>query len=294
VGSDGSFTPSYDHPSVRGDLVLTTDAAGRQAGALRTFDPYGQPLADVPDNSPGSMDYGWLGQHQRAYEHAGDLSLVQMGARPYSPLLGRFLSVDPVEGGSANDYDYVVGDPINSMDLDGNGWFSSLVKAVTKVAEIVSWVPGPIGAIASGVAAVGFAVQGNWGAAARMAASAVTGGAAKYIGAAVGAVTKGAKIVGRAASKMNHAAKSRVATKIANKYNGGRSRVEIERKKGWTAYDLKGKVHYEKSTKRSVPTPHKFFQGRNARNVKTGRGDKGPTRAMSWRDVFSVWRYKRR
>jgi hypothetical protein len=217
-----------------------------------------------------------------------------MGARPYSPLLGRFLSVDPVEGGSANDYDYVVGDPINSMDLDGNGWFSSLVKAVTKVAEIVSWVPGPIGAIASGVAAVGFAVQGNWGAAARMAASAVTGGAAKYIGAAVGAVAKGAKIVGRAAAKVNHAAKSRVATKIAHKYNGSRSRVEIERKKGWTKYDLKGPAHYEKSTKRSVPTPHKFFQGRNARNVKTGRGDKGPTKAMSWRDVFSVWRYKRR
>jgi hypothetical protein len=42
-----------------------------------------------------------------------------MGARQYSPLLGHFLQVDPVEGGSANDYDYVSADPVNMVDLDG-------------------------------------------------------------------------------------------------------------------------------------------------------------------------------
>nr|WP_208406425.1 PA14 domain-containing protein [Amycolatopsis granulosa] len=205
VGTDGAFTPGYDHPSIRGDLVLTTDAAGHQVGALRTFDPYGQPLTEagavdpqnVPDNSPGSMDYGWLGQYQRPYEHTGALSLVQMGARPYSPLLGRFLSVDPEEGGSANDYDYVAGDPINTLDLDGHGWFSSLVKAVTAVAEVVSNIPGPIGAVASGVAAAGNAIQGNWAAAAQFAASAITGGVTRWVGRAVTAV----KAIGRVASK---------------------------------------------------------------------------------------------
>ncbi|GAA3689949.1 PA14 domain-containing protein [Lentzea roselyniae] len=118
---------TVDHPTVRGDLGLTTGADGKQVGALRTFTPYGDPLKangtvdpdNVPDNMPGQMDNGWLGQHQRPYEHAGALSIVQMGARPYSPLLGRFLTVDPVDGGSANDYDYVNGDPINSNDLDG-------------------------------------------------------------------------------------------------------------------------------------------------------------------------------
>ncbi|WP_245822051.1 PA14 domain-containing protein [Lentzea waywayandensis] len=120
-------TRSYDHPSVRGDIILTTDAAGNQVGQLRHYSPFGEPIATdgkvdpdaVPDNQPGQMDYGWLGQHQRPYEHAGALSLVQMGARPYSPLFGRFLAVDPVEGGSANDYDYVNGDPINANDIDG-------------------------------------------------------------------------------------------------------------------------------------------------------------------------------
>ncbi|AXX30145.1 MSHA biogenesis protein MshQ [Actinosynnema pretiosum subsp. pretiosum] len=150
---------TYDHPSVRGDLVLTTDAKGEQVGELPFYSPFGEPLkpngtpdADaVPDNLPDGVDYGWLGQHQRPYEHAGALSLVQMGARPYSPLLGRFLSIDPVDGGSANDYDYANGDPVNQLDLDGNwpDW-----------GKVGSFVMKNRGTIASAGAAVGCMLTG--------------------------------------------------------------------------------------------------------------------------------------
>ncbi|RBY95864.1 hypothetical protein DQ237_12020 [Blastococcus sp. TF02-8] len=114
---------TWDHPTIRGDLSLTTDASGVQVGELRTYGPFGETLTSVGDgaanNQPGQMDYGWLGQHQRPFEHAGALAIVEMGARPYSPLLGRFFAVDPVDGGSANDYEYTAANPINNLDLDG-------------------------------------------------------------------------------------------------------------------------------------------------------------------------------
>ncbi|HSH59938.1 MAG TPA: RHS repeat-associated core domain-containing protein [Acidimicrobiales bacterium] len=109
----------WSYPNVHGDVMATADASGAKQGATLSYDPYGQALSGLPDNSAGNMDYAWLGRHQRPLEHAGPLATIEMGARQYVPGLGRFLEVDPVEGGSANDYDYVNGDPVNSLDLDG-------------------------------------------------------------------------------------------------------------------------------------------------------------------------------
>lgn len=58
-----------------------------------------------------------------------------MGARVYIPALGRFLQVDPVEGGGDNAYAYV-NDPVNEDDLDG------------KIAPLIAFVAWQLGRIA--------------------------------------------------------------------------------------------------------------------------------------------------
>lgn len=200
-------TPVWDHPSVRGDLSLRTDNAGVQSGPLRTYTPFGDPLTTAgavdpdgdPDTGPGAMDNGWLGQHQRPHEHAGALNLVQLGARPYSPLIGRFLAVDPVEGGSANDYDYTSADPINGRDLDGRGLWGKVKNAASAagkyLSENKSVIKAGLGAAAlfgcgvcglavavwSAYDAVAAAKDGNWGKAAWEVAGVASFGVGRYL-----------------------------------------------------------------------------------------------------------------
>ena len=119
-----------------------------------------------------------------------------MGVRLYTPILGRFLTTDPIKGGNANAYSYPT-DPINGFDLDGRwGWkkhFKKWGKALWKHKEAIAGavalfactvctiVAASLAAV-SAVRAYRAARSGDWAAFGGQALGVVTFGAGAYAG----------------------------------------------------------------------------------------------------------------
>jgi RHS repeat-associated protein len=146
VSISGSGDQKWSYPNIHGDVMY-------RDGKLALYEPFGQSIDvstgaigtlasddTLPNSAPGDFDYGWLGQHHRFTEHQGSVLTIEMGARQYLPALGRFLEMDPVEGGVDNDYAYP-NDPINQFDLDGRikvDWMMVLDVA----SLVVMFIPG--------------------------------------------------------------------------------------------------------------------------------------------------------
>jgi len=145
--------------NLHGDTVATASLSPTATGLLSTFEAteFG-----IPRTTP-SPRYGWLGAKQRETDDLTGIML--MGVRLYVPAMGRFLQVDPVPGGSANDYDYANQDPINAFDLNGEWW------GWRRTLRVGAWVGGFAGALACGASIVCGALVGAAAAAASYSAS---------------------------------------------------------------------------------------------------------------------------
>ncbi|MEY2471795.1 MAG: hypothetical protein QOK28_1124, partial [Actinomycetota bacterium] len=158
-------------PNIHGDVMVTAADGGSRTSPTLMYDPFGVFLGARPDNLSGGFDYGWLGENQRLADTDTASSYIEMGARVYLPLAGRFLQVDPVEGGSCNSYDWVCGDSINSSDLSGDFCWRCAAKAagswavqnrgliVLAVCVVGTVVACGVAKVASAAIAVGVAVQ---------------------------------------------------------------------------------------------------------------------------------------
>ena len=109
-----SLVPNFLYYNAHGSLAAQANGSGTRLAAY-TYDVFGAASqASLPGNTTAER---YTGRWDKQLDTAS--ALIEMGVRPYDPTLGRFLAIDPIEGGALNNYDYAGQDPINSYDLSG-------------------------------------------------------------------------------------------------------------------------------------------------------------------------------
>ena len=136
----GAWQLHYIHRDYLGSIVAVSNTSGA-AVEKRSYDAWGRLRKP---NSLQPYGYGeqptlFLNRGYTGHEHLPEFGLINMNARMYDPVIGRFLSPDPYVqmpdfSQSFNRYSYCINNPLIYTDLDGEifgrifKWFRGTVS----------------------------------------------------------------------------------------------------------------------------------------------------------------------
>jgi RHS repeat-associated protein len=282
--STSSGVKVYSLSNLHGDVMATANADGMLTGIYITG-PFGEELSSspLPQNATSDTSYGYVGGYKKITEVSLASNIMQMGARVYLPELGRFAQIDPIEGGTLNNYVYAM-DPVNQNDVSGKciGFLMIICIAVVAAISVASASknlqknPSSPGAWIG----MGLAVTGASG------ASIIAGGASR--GASSG-VTGGS--ASRSASSTASAGKAIPQVRI-NQANGAaaeaRARAELVAKYG--AMNVVKHPYFPTSMGRRFPDFQVLQNGRPLFNVevKSGNAQYGGLQAAKDLEIYQM------
>lgn len=132
----GANANRYQHTDALGTPVVITNGS-RAELERREYEPYGYQL------TPALQD----GVNYTGHVADAATGLVYMQQRYYDPMIGRFLSVDPVTadtvtGANFNRYWYANNNPYKFTDPDGRSVWTKLIKLVLKGGNVAAATAG--------------------------------------------------------------------------------------------------------------------------------------------------------
>lgn len=183
VKQNGGLSVYYIHRDYLGSILQIADTQGNVVEE-NSFDAWGcrrnllTHEAYVNESAPGLM----LGRGFTGHEHLPMFGLINMNARLYDPVLGRFLSPDPyvqmLDNTQAfNRYSYCMNSPLCYVDENGEFFLSILVG--TAIGAVVSAISYSVATIAAGQP---WDSGGFWKSVGVGAVGGAIGGACGYIG----------------------------------------------------------------------------------------------------------------
>jgi RHS repeat-associated protein len=122
--SGGTVHTRYFHNDHLGSVAVITDETGAVAERL-SYDTWGKRRFPNGADDPSASIISQATSGYTGHEMMSDVALINMNARVYDPMLGRFTSADSIVPNAANSqswnrYAYVTNNPLKYIDPTGH------------------------------------------------------------------------------------------------------------------------------------------------------------------------------